>query len=395
MNTIAFFVCFSAWTLNGVLVTFLVRHGVFAWDTARIGWLIGIPILIGSITRLPIGVLTDQYGGRIVFPVLMFITAVALISLSLVKGTAAFALAGAGLGLAGASFAVGVAETSRRFPQSRQGTALGIFGLGNLGAAFTSLLVPSLLLRLTEGREGLEGWRHLPQIYGGLLIITAIFFILFVVSKDSGQTRRPKIGSYFSSLKNLRVWRFGFYYFCLFGGFVSLAQWLVPYFVNSYGTSLKTAGQLAAVFSLPCGVIRAGGGWVSDHWGARKVLYGVFGIALACALFLTIPGLDLRLFMPVVILLGLSMGIGMGAVYKHIPSYFPEEIGTVGGLVGVIGGLGGFFLPMIFGALLKATGLWSSCWILFALLIAANLAWMHQVVRKISSGEINEFNVTR
>lgn len=385
INTLAFFVCFACWVLYSVLVTFLVKNDLFNWDQSRIGWLIGVPILTGSIARLPVGALTDRFGGRIIFTLLMLISAAAMVSVSWVESDVGFILGGFGIGLAGASFAVGVANTSAWFRKEKQGTALGIFGAGNLGAALTTLSAPSLLMFFTDHGNDLEAWRRLPQIYAGALVITAILF--FVLMKDRvASSTTPR--AWLSSLKNPRVWRFGLYYFCLFGGFVALSQWLVPYFVNAYGLSLRTAGVLAASFSLPCAGIRAFGGWISDRWGARNTLYIVFAGSLLCSLFLIIPRLDLPVLIPLVFLQGLLMGIGMGAVYKHIPSYFPGEVGLVGGLVGVIGGLGGFFLPILFGYLLKITGLWSTCWIFFSVLIAVCLIWMHRVVSQILAKEI-------
>ncbi len=388
LNTLAFFVCFSCWVLYGPLVAFLKQNNLIGGDGSKIGWLIGIPILTGSIARLPIGSLTDRFGGRPVFTGLMFVSAGAMLLISFAQTTADFLFAGLGFGLVGASFAVGIAYTAAWFPPTRQGTALGIFGAGNLGAALTSFTAPSLLIWLTENGRRLEGWRDLPKIYAALLVVTAVLFYLCTDSKNVGRQSQKNLRERFQPLKNPRVWRFGLYYFCLFGGFVALSQWLIPYYVNAYGLSLKTAGILAALFSLPCALIRIFGGWISDHFGARRVLYGVFGLSLASSLLLTIPHIGLPVFASLVLVQGFSMGIGMGAVYKHIPSYFPGEVGVVGGLVGVIGGLGGFLLPILFGYLLKTTGLWSTCWIFFSVLTAACLVWMHRVVRQILAKEI-------
>ncbi|MCK5573398.1 MAG: MFS transporter, partial [Bacteroidetes bacterium] len=150
MNTLAFTVCFAVWTMNGVLVTYLVEQGVFTWDKAQIGWLIGIPVLTGSIMRLPVGVLTDKFGGRIVFGVLMLVAAGATFLLSYASDYSDFLLGSLGFGLSGASFAVGIAYTSLWFRKERQGTALGIFGAGNAGSALTSIGAPWLLLHLTS-----------------------------------------------------------------------------------------------------------------------------------------------------------------------------------------------------------------------------------------------------
>lgn len=384
MNTLAFTVCFASWVINGVLVTFLVKNGIYPWDQMQIGWLVAIPVLTGSLARLPLGVLTDHFGGRTVFTSLMLVSAVAMFFASLVDSYAGFILAGCLFGISGASFAVGIAYTSVWFRREKQGTALGIFGAGNIGAALTSIGAPSLLAYFTNNGSTLEGWRNLPRLYATGLLLMAVIFFIFTHSKKIEQSQAKSITQRLAPLRNPRVWRFSLYYFCLFGGFVGLAQWLIPYYVNYYQVSLQTAGWLAAVLSLSAGLIRPLGGLISDKWGARRVMYAIFAASLTLTLFLTIPSLNVVWFTLLIFLLGLILGIGMAAVYKHIPGYFPNEVGVVGGLVSVIGGLGGFFLPLIFGFLLRTTGLWISCWIFFALVIAVNLAWMHQVVRGIN-----------
>jgi len=386
MNTLAFTVCFACWMMNGVLVTFLVKNGAYHWSQAQIGWLIGIPVLTGSLTRLPVGILTDKYGGRAVYSCLMLISALAMFAMSFADSFSGFVLGGLGFGLTGASFAVGVAYTCVWFSKERQGTALGLFGVGNIGAAFTSMGAPFLLLYLTDHGANLDGWRSLPRFYAAALVIMTLFFYGLTKTKvlESGQS--VSLAQRLAPLRNPRVWRFGLYYFYVFGGFVALAQWLIPYYVNAYGMTIATAGLMAAIFSLPSSIIRAGGGWMSDHWGARRVMYVILTTSLIITTVLIIPGLSIFVFAPLIFTLAIVMGIGMAAVYKHIPSYFPNDVGIVGGLVGLIGGLGGFFLPLLFGYLLKITKLQTSCWAFFAILIAASLLWMHRVIQKMTEG---------
>lgn len=386
MNTVAFTVCFACWMIHGVLVTFLVKNGVFNWDQTQMGTLIGVPIVTGSLARLPIGILTDKFGGRVAYFWLMIFSAVALLGMSFVNSFIGFLLGGLCFGLAGASFAVGVAYTSVWFEQKKQGTVLGLFGMGNIGAAITSMGAPYLLIYLTGHGLSLEGWRFLPAIYAVALLVTALLFLLLTpplerTEPEDRMTRDTSLIERLVPLKDIRVWRFGFYYFLTFGGFVALAQWLIPYYVHVYQLDVTQAGMIAAVFSLSSALIRAVGGFISDKIGARRIMYWVLSGSFICCVFLSIPQLGLSLFTPIVFLLSIFMGVGMAAVYKHIPSYFPGQVGLVGGLVGLIGGLGGFFLPIFFGYLTKITGLWSSCWVLFLGLIAVCLFWMHHVVR--------------
>ncbi|SHJ95304.1 MFS transporter, NNP family, nitrate/nitrite transporter [Malonomonas rubra DSM 5091] len=460
LNTLAFTVCFAAWMFNGVLVTFLADNQVFAWGPVEIGWLMGIPVLTGSIFRLPAGMLTDKFGGKPVYGTLLLICAIPMFLLSKADSFTSFALCSFGFGLAGVSFSIGIAFTSVWYPRKRQGTALGIFGAGNAGAALTTLFAPTLLNRLTNNGANIEGWRELPVYYAMILAGMGIIFFIFADNKkpaSSNKTFTEMLGP----LSDVRVWRFGLYYFLVFGCFVAFSQWLVPYFVNVYYLPLVTAGIFASAFSLPSGVIRALGGWLSDIFGGRTIMYWVLGASVLISFLVIIPKMDIYspgrgimavrsgivnevtttritvgekvyqlrekpeianydsemlilpskqtwqepavevgqqvkkkellakgvthiffqanvwIFALFVILLGSIWGIGKAAVYKLIPDYFPEEVGVVGGMVGVLGGLGGFFCPIIFGYLLEWTGLWTSCWIFMFLLSLVCLLWMH------------------
>ncbi len=470
MNTLGFTVCFAVWMLNSVLATWLVDRDVFRWDKVQLGWLIGIPVLTGSLVRLPVGILTDRYGGRVVYAGLMLIAAVPTWLLSYANDYTGFALASLGFGLSGASFAVGIAYTSVWFSKARQGTALGIFGAGNAGAAITTLCAPSILEALTDGGRDLDAWRWLPRIYALVLAGTAVLFWFLTHTKVVEGGRTATMRQRLAPLRDVRVWRFGLYYFLVFGGFVALAQWLVPYYVNVYSMSVLTAGLMASIFSLPSGVVRIVGGVVSDRCGARRAMYWVLGTCVVGFLLLCVPRMEIHstgegilafkagtvteatperivvdgtayplrartaesrsvaerdtdvlvlpagtswqepvvkvgdvvekkqplargfthvyfqanvwIFTGLVFVVGLMMGIGKAAVYKHIPEYFPKNVGVVGGIVGVIGGLGGFACPIVFGYLLKGTGIWTTCWLFFLVLSVVCLVWMHAVVRK-------------
>lgn len=292
LNTLSFTICFAVWTFNGVMVTFLVDKGVFNWGPVEIGWLLGIPILTGSIFRLPMGILTDKIGGKWVFGLLLLFCAIPMYFLSTANSFWSFALLGFGYGMAGTGFAVGIAYTSVWYPKEWQGRALGTFGIGNAGAAITTLLAPTILNNLTNSGADIDNWRMLPKIYAAGLVGMSIIFLLFSINK------KPDLGSktvkqMLKPLSNIRVWRFGLYYFLVFGCFVAFSQWLVPYFVNVYAASLVVAGLFASLFSLPSGVIRALGGWMSDKWGARKVMIRVFLWSILFSALLIFPKMDI------------------------------------------------------------------------------------------------------
>src|SRR5690606_31080009 len=212
----------------------------------------GTPILTGSLTRLFLGIWTDQYGGRLVFTLLMLAAAVATFLLANATSYEAFLLAALGVGLAGGSFAVGVAYVSRWYPKDKQGTALGIFGMGNVGAAVTKFAAPSVMVAL--------GWEAVAQIWAAALAVTAVAFC-FTTENDPVLTdlrrRGLKPASTFmqlSPLKKLQVWRFALYYFFVFGAFVALALWLPRYLVGVYGLDITTAGMIGAAYSIPASI---------------------------------------------------------------------------------------------------------------------------------------------
>ncbi len=294
LNTVAFTVCFAAWMLNGVLVTFLVENRVFDWSASQMGWLIGIPVLTGSLVRLPLGMATDRFGGRPVYTLLMLAAAVPMFFLGHADSYREFMWLSLGFGLTGGSFAVGIAFTSVWYSRERQGTALGIFGAGNVGAALTVMGAPTLLNRLTDNGANLEGWRTLPVYYAVALVVMAVLFFLGTKNKKAEGADTKTIKKMLAPLAHMRVWRFGLYYFLVFGGFVALAQWLVPYYVNVYAMPLVTAGLMTSIFSLPSGLIRALGGWFSDLFGARLVLYSVLSVVGICCFLLIFPKMDIE-----------------------------------------------------------------------------------------------------
>ncbi len=463
VSTVAFTVCFAAWVTNAVLVTWLVSSGAMPFTDGQVSWLLAVPVLTGALSRLPLGILTDRYGGHLVFPLLMLASAASFVGLSYSSGFSSFLVASLCFGLAGGSFAVGAGYVSAAFTRERQGMALGVFGIGNIGAAVTTLVAPTALLWLTA--DDPEGWRWLPRIYAALLLTMAGVFAALARRIGGGGAGVP-LAIRLAPLKNPAVWRFGFYYFLVFGGFVACAQYLVPYSVNVYHVSVATAGVLASAFSLPSGAVRAVGGWLSDRFGARAVMSWVFAVSLGATLFLAIPRMDVRtpgmgvssagvgavtamsdrriavgergydldpaplpadlpsarddgtavlpavarwheptvalgesvarkqllaggttdvyypaniyVFGFVVMVLGAATGLGSASVFKLIPEQFPGQVGTVGGMVSLIGGMGGFALPLLFSSLVSLTGLWTTCWMILAGLAAACsvlLAW--------------------
>jgi NNP family nitrate/nitrite transporter-like MFS transporter len=403
LSTIAFTVCFAVWTIFSIIGVRIKQD--LGLSETQFGLLVGTPILTGSLIRIVLGIWTDQYGGRRIYSVVMLAGALATFLLSYAQTYPQMLLAALGVGIAGGSFAVGIAYVSRWYPAGKQGTALGIFGAGNVGAAVTKFLAPFVLVAY--------GWQTVAQVWAaGLAIMAVVFWIatkddpVLVERRRTGE--RPKSAWLeLESLRNIQVWRFSLYYFFVFGAFVALSLWLPRYLMGVYGLDITTAGMIAAFYSVPASIFRAYGGHLSDRFGARRIMYWTFLVSVATTFVLSYPPTDyvvrgingpisfhtevsLPVFIALVFALGFFMSFGKAAVYKHIPVYYPKNVGAVGGLVGMIGGLGGFILPIVFGVLNDLTGIWTSCFMLLFAIAAGSLLWMHFAIRAMERGAARE-----
>jgi NNP family nitrate/nitrite transporter-like MFS transporter len=406
MNTFGFTVMFAVWVVFAI-VGIAIRKELALGET-EFAVLVALPVLTGSVLRLPVGMATDRLGGRPLFTALLAFSAIPLLLLTQATQYWQYLVLGLFIGLAGTSFAIGIAYTSAWFPQRLQGTALGIFGAGNTGASLTKLLAPALMTVVPAGGLGLVpgGWRFVPFVYAIAVLVAAAIYWSFTYT-DHAHHKTATWREMLAPLKHVRVWRFSLYYFLVFGGYVALSLWLPKYYIDVYGFDLKSAALLTAIFVFPSGIIRAPGGWLSDRFGARTVMYWVLGTCVVTSFVLMGPDVQLAfrvpakyaaagetmslslrvgpgLFTALVFVLGIAMGIGKAAVYKHIPHYFPDHVGVVGGLVGVIGGLGGFVMPIAFGALTAWTRLPTTTFALLFALSSACLLWMMVVVHQLT-----------
>ncbi|WP_246473160.1 MFS transporter [Pelagibacterium limicola] len=393
MSTVAFTVCFAVWTIFSIIGVALKDE--LGLSETQFGLLVGTPILTGSLVRVALGIWTDRFGGRLVYTLTMLGAALATFALAFAQTYEQLLLAALGVGLAGGAFAVGVAYVSRFFPANKQGTALGIFGVGNVGAAVTKFAAPFVMLAW--------GWQSVAVIWAAGLVVMAVIFWFttsddpVIVARRQNGSKPASLGTEFAALRNVQVWRFALYYFFVFGAFVALALWLPRYLIGVYGFDIATAGLIGAAYSIPASIFRAYGGVLSDRVGARTIMYWTFGISAVATFILALPPADFIVrgiegslafhfeigpltFIAVAFILGFMMSLGKAAVYKHIPVYYPNNVGAVGGLVGMIGGLGGFLLPLLFGVLNDLTGLWSSCFMALFVLVVGLLVWMHLAI---------------
>jgi NNP family nitrate/nitrite transporter-like MFS transporter len=393
MNTLAFTVNFAIWTMFSI-IGIRIKSELGLNDT-EFGLLVATPILTGSLVRLPLGVLTDRFGGRIVFFIQMLLVAIPTYGLAFATQYWQYLVIGLFVGLAGGSFAVGIAYTSAWFPKEKQGTAMGIFGAGNAGAAVTNLVAPLILVAF--------GWRAVPQVYSVAMLVMAVVFWIFTFPDPKHAERSRKkthlsLAQQLAPLTEARVWRFGLAYYFVFGGFVALALWLPKYYIAEYGLSLKSAALITMIFTLPSGLIRAAGGFASDKWGGDTVTWWVFWVCVVSLFFMSYPsttlivhgikgdfsieiGVGVVLFTVLAFIVGIAQGIGKASVYRSLADYYPDNMGSVGGLVGVIGGLGGFSLPIMFGIAADATQVRSSTFMLMYAVLGGVMIWTWAATR--------------
>jgi NNP family nitrate/nitrite transporter-like MFS transporter len=372
VTTWAFTACFAVWTMFGV--TGIPIREQLNLDSTQVGFLTATPVLTGALFRLPLGIWTDRFGGRIIMLLLLVGCAVPLWISSYATALWQFLLLGLALGLVGASFSVGTPYVARFFPKESRGFAMGFFGAGTTGAALNMFIAPFLV--------GSFGWQSVPRVYAVALLVTAVlFWLLSAPDPGAGGSNTPSIRQQLALLHDPLVWKYCQYYSIVFGGFTALSVWMPQYFKNEYGFSIAQASLLAACFSLPGGTFRAIGGWLSDRFGAHNVTWWVLWAAWIALFLLSYPQTDLivhtvqgpakftiwlspYLFTPLLFILGVSFASGMASTFKYIADDFPENMGAVSGIVGMAGGLGGFLLPIMFGFILARLGVNSSCFML-------------------------------
>ncbi|WP_225980266.1 MFS transporter [Paracidovorax avenae] len=385
VSTLAFTVCFMVWMMFGVIGIPIKK--MLGLNATEFGLLTAMPVLTGSLVRVPLGIWTDRYGGRIVMACLMAATVPAIWIMGYATQYWHFLAIGLFVGLAGGSFSVGTPYVARWFPKERQGTAMGIYGAGNSGAAVNKFVAPAILVAF--------GWAAVPHAYAAIMLGTLVLFWLF--SHSDPAHRVPSHVTFLDqlqALKDPRVLKYCQYYSIVFGGYVALSLWMVQYYVGEYGLDIRVAALLAACFSLPGGVLRAIGGALSDKYGAHSVTWWVLWVCWVCLFLLSYPqtdftvlatdgprsfhiGLNVYAFTGLMFVLGIAMAFGKASVFKYISDDYPANIGAISGIVGLAGGLGGFVLPILFGVLLDWTGVRSSAFMLMYGVVWVSLAWMY------------------
>ncbi|WP_207208434.1 MFS transporter [Nocardioides glacieisoli] len=410
LSTVGFTLMFAVWLMFGILGKPIQEE--FGLTEVQLSWIVAAAALNGSLWRLPTGMITDRIGGRKVMTFLLAATAVPAYLVSRADSYAMLVVLAFFVGFGGNSFSAGIAWNSAWQPRERQGFALGLFGAGNVGASVTKFIGPPLI----AGTAGATyfgfvdgGWRLVPVVYAVLLLVMAALVWFGTPEQDrapgTGQPLRQQV----RPLRSMRVWRFSLYYVAVFGAYVALAAWLPTYYMDNFDVSLQSAALLTATYIFPASLLRPFGGHLSDRFGARRVIYWTFGAMLVVTGILMMPNGHIVISHPdgtqsehlaysigvvpfavLVFLLGCAMGVGKAAVFKHIPEYFPDNVGAVGGLVGMLGGLGGFFLPPLFAYTKAWSGFPSSTFFVLFVLTLVCAVWMHWTVVRMLHAESPE-----
>lgn len=350
LATLAFTACFYGWALLGPLSPDLQDHlGLSDFQTSA---MVAVPVLLGSLMRIPLGWLTDRHGGRVVFTALMTFAVVPLIALAVWHDSlAAMIVLGLFLGFAGASFAVGVPFVNAWYPPARQGFALGIYGMGMGGTVLAALTAPRIV----------DQWGLSAPFWFAAALIAVVGTVFALFARNAPRDKPAGAGpGMFAALSvfrgNRRAWALTLFYFLAFGGFVAMFLYLPKLLTGEYDLTKTDAGARAAGFALLAVIARPTGGWLSDRIGAAQVLRISFSGVALFALILTVAYTSIVPLTIACLLMAVALGLGTGAVFKLVPQWFPDRVGPVTGVVGAAGGLGGFFPPIVMGVVKTATG---------------------------------------
>ena len=386
-STLAFTVCFMVWMMFGVISIPVGK--LLELSATEVGLMMALPILTGSLVRMPLGLWADRGDGRRLMMCMLALAIPALWSLTFATAYWHFLLAGGVIGLVGGVFAIGTPYVAHWFDRSEQGMAMGVFGAGNVGAALNQLVAPVRLVGF--------GWVLVPQMYAALVVLTLLLFWALSYPSPAPVPAAAHAMTWRRQARLLlepKVLRYCQYYSVVFGGFVALALWLVQHYVGEYGLNIRNAALLAVLSTLPGGLMRGVGGVLADRYGAHSVTWWVLWVSWICLFLLSYPptdlvihtdggglslqlGLGVRWFTVLVMVLGIAWSFGRASVFKYISEDYPDSIGAVTGVVSMVGGLAGFALPVLFGMLLDATGIRSSAFMVLYAWVWLSLIWMY------------------
>ena len=373
LATGAFAICFAVFGSVSAMMPILKK--AMGLSPIQVSVAVAIPVLLGSLGRIPLGIFTDRFGGRKVFSAVMAVSIIPAFLMGWVSSYWQLILCGLFIGIALASFSVGVGFVSGWYPPEKQGTALGVYGAGNVGQSLAAMGSPLLAASL--------GFKWGFWTFGLLLFVWLMIFWL----KAENAPRKAPPKSFADMLKPLRnkmSWVLSLFYFLTFGGFVAMSIYLPTFLTEMFKLTPQDAGMRTAGFVLLATAMRPVGGILADKIGGRTILLSVFPFTALMALFLACPYMST--FTIGALGMAAAIGLGNGAVFKLVPEYFPQAVGAVTGLVGAAGGLGGFFPPLVLGTIRQSTGSFTWGFVLLAVFSVICLL----IARRTDSGGIGK-----
>ncbi|MCH5140091.1 nitrate/nitrite transporter [Mammaliicoccus sciuri] len=344
LQTFSLMAGFMVWSILAPLMPYITQD--ISVEEGQKAIILAIPVILGSILRIPIGYYTNLLGSRLVFLVSFIILLFPVFYLSQAHSTTGLMIAGFFIGLGGAIFSVGVTSIPKYFPKEKHGFANGIYGMGNLGTAVSSFLAPPI--------AGIIGWQHTVQLYLIVLLIFAVLMFIFG-DKEEHKVKIPMISQTKQVINNYKLYYFSFWYFITFGAFVAFGLFLPNFLVSHFEIDKVDAGIRTGIFIAIATLLRPIGGMLGDKFNALNVLKVFFIGLIAGAIVLSISH-HLILFTIGCLTVSVCAGIGNGLVFKLVPTYFTKEAGVVNGIVSMMGGLGGFFPPLIITLATSLTG---------------------------------------
>ncbi|MCM3718808.1 MFS transporter [Fictibacillus phosphorivorans] len=350
---------YDSWTM-GAQVAPIIQN-MYGLSDTKLSLLIAIPVLLGSLMRIPLGIASDRYGGRKVYTVTMLALVIPLVGIGYAASFEMLLFWTFLIGLAGATFAIAISYVSAWYTFGKQGYVLGVVGLGNIGSAISGFTIPTMVTEL-----GLS-W----TFWGGAILMGLMTIIFWLFTKEAPlSNKKMTVKEAFSVMKYRSLWMLSMFYFLTFGGFVAFSLYLPTLLKGLYQVSLVDVGMKTAWFVVIATFIRPFGSYLADRFGAKMPLMFLFVGTSVISILIPLVVDNSGIFTFVFLLLGLFLGAGNGAVFKLVPEVAPGKTGASAGIIGAIGGIGGFILPLVFGMTKDMIGSYTPGFVLFSIFSA-------------------------
>ncbi|XOK64619.1 MFS transporter [Paenibacillus elgii] len=381
LQTVSLILGFAVWVILSSLMPFIKSD--IPMTPGQLSWVTAVPVILGSVLRIPIGFWTNKYGARKLFAISFVLLLFPVYYVSQATTFVDLLIGGFFLGIGGAVFSVGVTSLPKYYPKEKHGSVNGLYGIGNLGTAVSAFGAPVI--------AGSIGWSATVQLY---LILLAVFVLLHVFL---GDRKEPKVVTPVREqmkeiYRNPRLWAISLFYFITFGCFVAFTIYLPNFLVSHFQLAKADAGFRTAMFIAIATAARPIGGWLGDKFNSFVILMFVFGGLTLSGILLSFSP-DIQLYTVGCLLIAVCAGTGNGTIFKLVPLYFLKQAGLVNGIVSAMGGLGGFFPPLILASLLSLTGHYAIGFMAlseFALVSLVLVFWMYYQDRLRLATEIIE-----